>query len=129
MELLQSEIREEAQAAHVDGQDRNPARGSETRRGEQSAIAAKHEQELRCVRNLLASVTFRTVRQAVCRLFVDKSLYSSRFEPFQQWGNNDGEIRAAGAGNDAYGLKGLSGVHVRLRFYPMVFLRAWRKYS
>ena len=129
MELFESEIRKEAQAAHVNGQDRNPAWGSQTSSGKQSAVSPKHDQKLRCVRNALASLTFRTIQQTVGRFLVNEGLYAAGCKPFQQRGNDNGEIGAAWAGNDAYGLKGLSGMHVRLRFYPRDFFRAWRKYS
>ncbi len=97
--------------------------------GEHGSVAAEYEQKLRRVRHSLARLAFRAVRQAVSRLFVNKGLYAARGEPFQQWRNNNGEIRTARARDDADGLKGFSWMHVRLRFYPRLFLRACRKYS
>src|SRR5437016_10994710 len=113
MELFQSEASKKTQAAHVDGEDWNSARSGKARSGQHGAVTPEHEEKLRCVCHALTRQTFRTVRQAVGRLFVNESLNAAGLEPFQQWRNNDDEIRAARARNDAYGLKRLSGGHVR----------------
>src|SRR5256885_1076058 len=124
VQLFQSKAGKETQTAHIDGQDGNPARGGQTRGSKHGAVTPKHEQKLRGVRHALASLTFRTIRQTVSRLFVDKNFYAMRFKPLQQWRNNNGEVRTARARNDADGLKSLSGAHVLPRFYSRVFLRA-----
>ncbi len=129
MELFQSETGKKTQAAHVDGKDGNPAGSRKARGGKHGAVTPKHEEKLGCICHALARQTLRTVWQTLSRLFVNESLYATRIEPFQQWRNNDDEIRAARARNNAYGLKRLSGVHVRKGFYSRAFLRAWRKYS
>src|SRR6266446_6812091 len=129
MELFQSETGKKTQAAHIDGEDRNPAGSGKACSGQHRAITPKHEEKLRCVGYALTRQTFRTIGQTLSRLFVNERLYAACFEPFQQWRNNDDEIRAARARNDAYGLKRLSGMHVRKGFYSRAFLRAWRKYS
>src|SRR5712672_3573010 len=117
MQLFQREAGQKAEATYVDWQDGNAARCGETSGSEHSAVAAKYEKKLRCVCDVLASLTFRSVRERIRRFLVEESAYAARFQPFQQRRNDNGEIRAARAGNDANGLKGLTGVHVRLRFY------------
>ena len=129
MELFQSETGEKTQATHVDREDGNPAGSGKARGGEHRAVTPEHEEKLRCVCHALTRQTLRTIRQTLSCLFVNESLNATRAEPFQQWRNNDDEIRAARARNDAYGLERLSGVHVRKGFYSRAFLRAWRKYS
>ena len=84
VQLFQSEAGQEAQAAHIDWQDRNSAWGRQTRGGEHGAVASKHKQKLRRVCHAFASLTFRIVGQRTSRLFVNEGLYAVRFEPFQQ---------------------------------------------
>src|SRR5438132_12418610 len=104
MELFQSEASKKTQAAHVDGEDWNSTRSGRARSGQHGAVTPEHEEKLRCVCHALTRQIFRTVRQAVSRLFVNDSLNAAGFEPFQQWRNNDAEIRASSAINDVYGL-------------------------
>src|SRR5207253_3167161 len=95
MELFQSETGEKTQATHVDREDGNPAGSGKARGGEHRAVTPEHEEKLRCVGHALTRQTLRTIRQTLSCLFVNESLNATRAEPFQQWRNNDDEIRAA----------------------------------
>ena len=73
MQFFQRETGKKAQAAHIDGQDGNPARGGQAGGGEHGAVAAKHEKKLRSVSYALARLALRAVRQAVGCLLVNES--------------------------------------------------------
>ncbi len=129
IKLLLGETRQKTKASQVDGQDRKSARSRQACRCEQCAIATENEQELRSVGDLLVGVSFRAGGERSRGCFVADGADAASFQPLQKSWQKGWKRRTAWTGDDADGLEGFSGVHVSLRFYSTVFLRAWRKYS
>jgi hypothetical protein len=103
--FLDLEAGQEAEAAHVDGENRNAERGGEAGRGEERAVAAEDQQELGLLGDFDAAQALRGIVQRAGGFGVVDGANAVCGKPLEK-GRNDGlQIRTPGPGNNADGVK------------------------
>jgi hypothetical protein len=129
IEFVNGETGEKAEAAHVDGENRDTPRGSDTRGGEKRAVTAEDEKEVGLASDLVAGKPVSGSGEGAGGFFIVDDAQAVLGKPFEKRRDDDGEIRAARARDDADSFEERSGRHDYLGFYFRCPLPAWRKYS
>ena len=129
VEFLDGEASKETQAAHVDGENGNAARGSNARRGEESAIPAEDKENFRLIGKFIAGERLGGFGESGGGFLVKNYAQTACFKPLKEVWDDGGKIGAARSRDDADRIEKRSGRHDCLGFYFRTPLRAWRKYS
>jgi len=103
--------------------------GSHASGGQKGAVTSQNEQEVRFAGEFLASPGGCRLIHRATGFLVEERANATRFKPLKKRRYDGRKLLAARARDDADGFQSGLAWHVRLRFYSMVFLRAWRKYS
>src|SRR5712691_1023687 len=103
--FFQLKTGEKAEAAHVDGKNGDTERRGNARCGEQGAIAAEDQQELRFFRDFEAIASLGQIGQSVGGFQVVQSANPAGLEPAQQGGHNAFQVGTPRAGDYADGVE------------------------
>jgi len=106
IEFVDGEAGEKAEAAHVDGENGKAARSGEASGGEQRAVTAEDEEEIGLSSDLFAGERVRGAGESAGGFLVVEDAKMAGFEPAEERGDDDGEVGAARARDDADGLDG-----------------------
>src|SRR4029077_9724775 len=113
----------------IDRENRNAKRGGDAGGGEQCAVSTKDQQELRLLRDRLASEALDRVAEASGRLDIIENANAACIKPMEETRHDDGEVGSPRPRNNADCMEGSGRLHGSLRFYSSTFFRVCRKYS
>ena len=105
VKFLERETGEKAEAAQVDGQNRDAARGGFARGGQERAVPSENQEQVRFGGELSASEPSRgSVVQGLGGFQVVKSVVAPGGQPFEQSRYHVGDVGAPRPGKDANGM-------------------------
>src|SRR4029077_2497013 len=92
VEFFHCEAGEEAEAAHVDGENWNATRCGHARGCEEGAVSSENQENLRLVRKLFPGEGFGRIGERGGSFFVVEHAQAARFQPAQKLWHDSGEI-------------------------------------
>jgi hypothetical protein len=105
IEFVDGEAGKKAEAAHVDGEDGEAARSGEACGSEKGAVATEDEEEIGLGGDLFAGERVGGSGEGAGGFFVEEDAEVASFEPAEKRGDDDREIGAARARDDADGME------------------------